>query len=135
MPGVADLMKEVQIEATFRDGTKLLTIHSPISRLDGDLSSALYGSFLPVPDLEIFGELEDDEEIPGMVTPASGEIILNEGRDVTELRVVNTGDRPIQVGSHYAFLETNAALEFDREKSKDSQHQSIKAVMYCGGLL
>eukprot|EP00592_Proboscia_alata_P003596 CAMPEP_0194376136 /NCGR_PEP_ID=MMETSP0174-20130528/24622_1 /TAXON_ID=216777 /ORGANISM="Proboscia alata, Strain PI-D3" /LENGTH=790 /DNA_ID=CAMNT_0039156703 /DNA_START=334 /DNA_END=2706 /DNA_ORIENTATION=- len=117
MPGVADLMKDVQIEATFRDGTKLLTIHSPISRLDGDLSSALYGSFLPVPDLELFGELEDDEEIPGMVTPASGEIILNEGREVTELRVVNTGDRPIQVGSHYAFLETNAALEFDREKS------------------
>ena len=52
--GVETMVSEVQIEATFRDGTKLVTIHRPISRPDGDLDLALYGSFLPVPALEKF---------------------------------------------------------------------------------
>ena len=52
--------------------------------------------------------------IPGEIFPASGEILLNEGRAVISLKVTNTGDRPIQVGSHYHFSETNAALDFDR---------------------
>ena len=52
--------------------------------------------------------------IPGEILTAEGEITLNEGRDVTTLTVANTGDRPVQVGSHYHFAETNAALEFDR---------------------
>ncbi|MEM9709833.1 MAG: urease subunit beta [Pseudomonadota bacterium] len=56
--------------------------------------------------------------IPGEVFPAAGEITLNEGRDAIRLKVANTGDRPVQVGSHYHFAETNAALEFDREVAK-----------------
>jgi urease subunit beta len=51
---------------------------------------------------------------PGEILPASGEITLNEGRSAISLRVENTGDRPIQVGSHFHFAETNAALSFDR---------------------
>ena len=53
--------------------------------------------------------------IPGEIFPASGEIVLNKGSEAISLKVANTGDRPIQVGSHYHFAETNAALEFDRE--------------------
>jgi urease subunit beta len=52
--------------------------------------------------------------IPGELFPAAGEIELNAGRPVTELEVANTGDRPVQVGSHYHFAETNPALDFDR---------------------
>jgi urease subunit beta len=52
--------------------------------------------------------------IPGEIFPASGEIVLNKDRAAISLRVANTGDRPIQVGSHYHFAETNAALGFDR---------------------
>lgn len=53
--------------------------------------------------------------IPGEVFPAEGEIILNDGAEVTVLMVANTGDRPVQVGSHYHFAETNAGLAFDRD--------------------
>ncbi len=53
--------------------------------------------------------------IPGEVLPATGELILNEGAKAITLMVANTGDRPIQVGSHYHFGETNPALEFDRQ--------------------
>ena len=117
--GVPDIVKDVQIEATFPDGTKLLTVHAPISKLDGDLNLALEGSFLPVPELSVFGDLE--EEKPGAVTLAETEegITLNSDRldSLVELSVTNTGDRPIQVGSHYAFLETNKALSFDRQVS------------------
>ena len=56
--------------------------------------------------------------IPGEVIPADGEIELNAGRPVTTLRVANTGDRPIQVGSHYHFAETNPALRFDRDAAR-----------------
>ena len=56
--------------------------------------------------------------IPGEVIPAAGEIELNAGAPVTVLKVANTGDRPIQVGSHYHFAETNAALVFDREAAR-----------------
>jgi urease subunit beta len=52
--------------------------------------------------------------IPGEILPTSGEIVLNKDRTVISLKVANTGDRPIQVGSHYHFAETNAALAFDR---------------------
>ncbi|MEX0350588.1 MAG: urease subunit beta [Paracoccaceae bacterium] len=52
--------------------------------------------------------------IPGEVMPAAGEITLNAGADTVTLMVANTGDRPIQVGSHYHFAETNPALDFDR---------------------
>lgn len=56
--------------------------------------------------------------IPGEYWVAEGEIILNEGRDTLDLTVANTGDRPIQVGSHYHFQETNGALSFDREAAR-----------------
>lgn len=53
--------------------------------------------------------------IPGETFPADGDIILNEGAKTITLRVANTGDRPVQVGSHYHFSETNSALDFDRK--------------------
>lgn len=56
--------------------------------------------------------------IPGEVIPAAGEIELNAGAPVVTLTVANTGDRPIQVGSHYHFAETNPALAFDREAAR-----------------
>lgn len=56
--------------------------------------------------------------IPGEIFPADGEIELNAGAPVTELEVANTGDRPVQVGSHYHFAETNPALAFDREAAR-----------------
>lgn len=56
--------------------------------------------------------------IPGEILVAPGEIELNAGRPVQTLEVANTGDRPIQVGSHYHFYETNAALVFDRERTR-----------------
>ena len=52
--------------------------------------------------------------IPGEIFPAPGDLILNEGLEVTVLMVANTGDRPVQVGSHYHFAETNPGLAFDR---------------------
>jgi urease subunit beta len=55
--------------------------------------------------------------IPGEMQVAKGDVELNKGRRVVELKVVNTGDRPIQVGSHYHFHETNEALKFDRQKA------------------
>ena len=56
--------------------------------------------------------------IPGEVIAAEGEIVLNEGRETLTLHVADTGDRPIQVGSHYHFYETNNALEFDRDRTR-----------------
>lgn len=56
--------------------------------------------------------------IPGEIIPKPGEITINEGRKTLTVKVSNTGDRPIQVGSHYHFYETNEALSFDREPAK-----------------
>ena len=56
--------------------------------------------------------------IPGEVMTAPGEITLNDGREAIRLLVANTGDRPVQVGSHYHFAETNSALSFDREAAR-----------------
>ncbi|MEO8213597.1 MAG: urease subunit gamma [Myxococcales bacterium] len=88
MDGVAELITEVQVEATFPDGTKLVTVHQPI----------------PTKKTLGIGAVETE---PGFLT-------LNEGRATVRLEVANTGDRPIQVGSHYHFFETNPALKFDR---------------------
>lgn len=93
MPGVAEMIHDVQVEATFPDGTKLVTVHEPIR-----------GAAQAI--------------IPGEVLAAEGDIILNEGRAAITLLVANTADRPIQVGSHYHFYETNAGLAFDREKAR-----------------
>lgn len=118
MAGVASMLHTVQVEGTFRDGTKLVTIHSPIAQEDGDLELALYGSFLPVPKADAFGkDPEADMPEPGEVLTEPGEITLNEGREAITLDVVNTGDRPVQVGSHFQFAEANRKLEFNREKA------------------
>lgn len=93
LPGVAELIPEVQVEATFPDGTKLVTVHAPI-RSRGEVPA------------------------PGAVETQEGEIELNAGRKTLKITVKNTGDRPVQVGSHYHFYETNAALEFERAKTE-----------------
>lgn len=112
MPGVANMIKDVQVEATFPDGTKLLTVHRPISKEHGDLQEALMGSFLPVPALDVFevrnkkGEDDKDQQTdryyPGqvMTDPDAPDIVLNAGRSTIELSVTNTGDRPVQVRAY-----------------------------------
>ncbi|MES9940763.1 MAG: urease subunit gamma [Candidatus Thiodiazotropha sp. 6PLUC2] len=97
MPGISEMIHEVQVEATFPDGTKLVTVHDPI------LPSA---------------RGQEDTIVPGETITMPGERQLNEGRDRVTLSVANTGDRPIQVGSHYHFAETNPALSFDREQAR-----------------
>jgi urease subunit gamma/beta len=103
----------VQVEGTFPDGTKLVTVHHPIARDHGDLALALYGSFLPVPALDRFPAGNDPLE-PGNYEVLEGDLELNAGRDRVTLSVTNLGDRPVQVGSHYHFIETNPRLEFNR---------------------
>ena len=121
MEGVAEMIVEVQVEGTFPDGTKLVTVHRPISLDRVDLRLALHGSFLPVPDDATFADVADvtgaAASPPGESFIAPGTITLNEGRETIELVVKSVGDRPIQVGSHYPFVETNAALVFDRARA------------------
>jgi urease subunit gamma/beta len=117
MPGVASMIAEVQVEGTFPDGSKLVTVHHPIASENGNLALALYGSFLPVPDLSLFKPGAEADFEPGAVEAAAGELELNAGRATATLVVANLGDRPVQVGSHYHFIETNAELRFDRAKS------------------
>lgn len=93
MEGVAEMIHDIQVEATFPDGTKLVTVHHPIR---GAASA----------------------DVPGEVVTPEGEIVFNEGAERVVLTVANTGDRPIQVGSHYHFYETNPALSFEREKAR-----------------
>src|ERR1041385_6109883 len=113
MPGVSEMIYDVQVEGTFPDGSKLVTVHHPITSENGDLKLALHGSFLPVPDVSVFKPVAG-EPVPGSVEIQDGEIELNAGRATVDLPVTNLGDRPIQVGSHYHFIETNASLKFDR---------------------
>jgi urease subunit gamma/beta len=133
LPGVAGLIDEVQVEGTFPDGVKLVTVHHPICSEKGDRSLALYGSgyeAIPSPHISRLSaaRVASDKAqaadpalasagVPGEYILASGEVALNEGRAAFALDVTNVGDRPIQVGSHYPFFETNASLEFDREKA------------------
>ncbi|GAA6019361.1 hypothetical protein JCM11491_000909 [Sporobolomyces phaffii] len=123
-PTVPYLLHEIQIEATFPDGVFLVTVHDPICSFSPrTLELALYSSFLPTPPPGTFPDREDEEEIvnkedvPGAVVCRKQDITINEGRERVKLKVTNTGDRPIQVGSHFHFTETNKALSFDREKS------------------
>ena len=92
LPGVSDLISMIQVEGTFPDGTKLVTVHDPIRP-----GKKKVGGVSP-------GELDCEE----------GEIEINAGRRSVTIKVVNTGDRPVQIGSHYHFFETNKALEFNR---------------------
>jgi len=114
IPGVADVVSEIQIEATFRDGTKLVTVHSPISQVDGDLDLVFEYSIYKTPDLKVFEEHEEEGLIPGEVITLVDDLVINSDREVRYLKVSNTCDRPIQVGSHYHFIETNKLLQFDR---------------------
>jgi urease subunit gamma/beta len=117
MEGVAEMVDEVQVEGTFPDGTKLVTVHHPIVAERGDRQLALYGSFIPFPEAtETVGKpvVALEGAAPGRVMSRDGEIELNAGRATVSLAVSNRGDRPIQVGSHYHFVETNRALSFDR---------------------
>ncbi|KAI7751000.1 hypothetical protein M8C21_004203 [Ambrosia artemisiifolia] len=117
LPAVPHLLDSVQVEGTFPDGTKLITVHDPISCENGNLDLALQGSFLPVPSLEKFPVIEGGK-IPGELLLRNGDILLNLGREAVEIKVTNDGDRPIQVvGSHYHFIEVNPRLIFDRRKS------------------
>ena len=118
MLGVADLIEEVQVEGTFPDGTKLVTVHHPIAAQAGNRVLALYGSFLPVDVATTVGVAPELlGEAPGAIAAQAGELELNAGRAVTELAVTNRGDRPIQVGSHYPFADTNRVLDFDRARA------------------
>lgn len=94
MNGVAEMIHDVQVEATFPDGTKLVTVHEPIVSSQKATVKA------------------------GEVITVEGEIELNVGREKLEVEIANTGDRPIQVGSHYHFYETNSALTFEREPTR-----------------
>ena len=162
MSGIAEMIPEVQVEGTFPDGTKLVTVHTPICTERGDPALALYGSGLtpaggrtkpakvaPIPAapellLDSESEFESESEPehpsgPGLSrdapsppdtpdtpqrrppAPAPGEIltaphplILNQGRSSIEITVLNNGDRPVQVGSHYPFFEVNPELRFNR---------------------
>lgn len=100
MEGVEVLIDELQAEATFPDGTKLVTLHGPIQ---------------PAP---LAPDAADDGSarlVPGEVLLGDGDVVLLEGRDLVSLTVLNTGDRPVQVGSHFHFAEANEALQFDRD--------------------
>ncbi|KAJ8229793.1 hypothetical protein LV160_008208, partial [Aspergillus fumigatus] len=119
LPSVVHTLVELQVEGTFPTGTYLVTVHHPISSDDGDLEKALYGSFLPIPPADTFPDPNPDdylpEKMPGAVLPVKNErITLNDGRKRIRLKVMSKGDRPIQVGSHYHFIETNPQLHFDR---------------------
>ena len=126
MDGVAEMIHDVQVEATFPDGTKLVTVHEPI--VTSTAASLKAGEVITEP----------------------GDIELNAGREKLEVDVANTGDRPIQVGSHYHFYETNSALQFTREKTRGfrldipagtavrfepGQSRSVMLVKYAGDRL
>jgi len=116
LPGIADMVHEVQIEGTFPDGTKLVTVHNPICREEGDADLALYGSGL-IRTRSSWSPDNSTSDTPGTTTTTGDFITLNAGRQTITLAITNTGDRPIQVGSHYAFFEVNPALSFDRAKA------------------
>lgn len=101
LPSVCSTLTELMVEGTFPTGTYLVTVHHPISSDDGDLAKALYSSFLPVPDKELFPLPKDEEyeatKQPGAVVTVKGKVKLNEGRKRIRLKVTSKGDRPIQV--------------------------------------
>ncbi|WP_419764320.1 MAG: urease subunit gamma [Arcobacter sp.] len=93
MDGIASMMHMVQIEATFDDGTKLVTVHNPITTSKK-------------------AKIE-----PGEYFVNEGEISLNENKELTTIQVENKGDRPVQIGSHYHFFEVNKELDFNRNEA------------------
>lgn len=91
MDGISSMIDMVQVEATFDDGTKLVTVHNPI--------------------------VGNDSIIPGEYILDDGEIELNKDCKIETIEVENKGDRPVQIGSHYHFFEVNANLDFNREEA------------------
>lgn len=116
MPGVEKMIHDVQIEGTFPDGTKLVTVHEPVCDINLKNDWALYGSGFQKIEKKVAIDNVIDAN-PGAMKVKEGVIILNENRKTILLKVINRGDRPIQVGSHYNFIDVNLALEFDRVKS------------------
>ncbi len=112
LPGVAEMMEEVLVEGTFPDGTKLVAIQTPITAEQGNVELALYGSGLNVP-----AAFSGDDSLitVGATICADGDIVLNEGRETVTISVTNTDNRPIQIGSHFNFVECNPRMKFDRE--------------------
>ncbi len=121
MDGVAEMIHDVQVEATFPDGTKLVTVHQPI--------------------------IATDTTTAGAIKVAEGDIVLNAGLPTLTIEVANTGDRPVQIGSHYHFYETNSALAFERDKTRGyrlnipagtavrfepGQRRTVELVAYAG---
>jgi urease subunit gamma/beta len=94
-PGVAQLIRLLQVEPMFPDGQKLVTVHDPIRP----------------------GQEPQDGPEPGEYRLAEGDVMLNDGRATTRVVVSNAGDRPIQVGSHFHFFEANPDLAFDRAEA------------------
>ncbi len=88
MDGVAEMIHEIQLEATFPDGTKLVTVHEPI--------------------------VPSNKNIPGEMIFDDDKLVINKEKDTAEISVTNTADRPVQVGSHFHFFEVNKELEFNR---------------------
>ncbi len=144
MEGISEMIHEVQVEATFPDGTKLVTVHDPIlpaERSPEDLIGADGDHSMP----QGAGELKP--LMAGEVIVGEGDIAINSDRESLTLSIANTGDRPIQVGSHYHFAETNPALRFDRDKARGfrldiaagtavrfepGQTRDVKLVAYAG---
>ena len=93
LPGVAALVPLIAVEGLFPDGTKMIVVHEPIRPGRAPVEASV---------------------TPGEIIPGGETIELNAGRRTASVRVLNTGDRPVQVGSHMHFFEANAALEFDR---------------------
>lgn len=96
MDGVPEMIPDIQVEATFPDGTKLVSVHDPIRAAVG-VDAGKAGAR------------------PGEVILNDEPVVINEGREAITVDVKNTGDRPVQVGSHFHFAEVNSALEFDRD--------------------
>jgi urease len=118
LPGVAERLENIQVEGTFADGSVfsdvvlsradhterwylsvfLVTVHDPICTDDGNLEVALYGSFLPVPSIDVFPAAHRRRGgLPGAIVPKQEPIVINCGREKIKIRVTNDGDRPIQV--------------------------------------
>ncbi|CRK14947.1 hypothetical protein BN1723_002114 [Verticillium longisporum] len=120
-PSVCSTLHEIQVEGTFPSGTYLVTVHNPIATDDGNLARALYGYVPRMPSNDDFplpepAEFEPTAQPGALVAVKDVKVILNANRKHITLRVTSRGDRPIQVGSHYHFIEINPQLEFDRRK-------------------
>ena len=98
MPGVPAMIPILQVEGVFPDGTKLVTVHEPVRPVEGGAAHPIEPGALVIGD-------------------EAGEIEINAGRRRVVLEAVNTGDRPVQIGSHYHFFEVNKAMQFDRAKA------------------